>query len=84
IKQRCAKMRELGKRKKMAFIKANINKKLEGLVLNQTDRTTGMLKAITSNYLTLFLKKQPDLKGNILDLKYDKCDDKTVITTEIS
>ena len=83
IKQRCAKMRELGKRKKMAFVKANIDKKLEGLVLNQTDRTTGMLKAITSNYLTVFLKNQPDLKGNILDFKYDKCDDKIIITTEI-
>jgi len=83
IKQRCSKMRELGKRKKIEFIKANINKKLEGLVLNQTDRTTGMLKAITSNYLTLFLKKQPDLKGKILDLKYEKYDDEIIITTEI-
>ena len=52
-------------------------------VFNQTDKKTGMLKAITSNYLTLFLKKQPDLKGKILDLKYEKYDDKIIITTEI-
>ena len=83
IKQRCAKMRELGKRKKQAFIKANINKKLEGLVLNQTDKTTGMLKAITSNYLTVFLKNRHDLKGSILDLKYDKCDDSMLINGNI-
>lgn len=83
IKQRCAKMRELGKRKQQAFIKANINKKLEGLVLNQTDKKTGMLKAITSNYLTVFLKNRKGLKGNILDLKYDKCDDSMLINGNI-
>jgi len=83
IKQRCAKMRELGKRKKQAFIKANIGKKLEGLVLNQTDKKTGMLKAITSNYLTVFLKNRHDLKGSILDLKYDKCDDSMLINGNI-
>jgi threonylcarbamoyladenosine tRNA methylthiotransferase MtaB len=72
IKQRCEQMRQLDKIKREAFITANINKKLEGLVLNQTDKKTEMLKAITSNYLTIFLKKQADLKGTILDLEYDE------------
>ncbi|MCP4670952.1 MAG: radical SAM protein, partial [Desulfobacula sp.] len=83
IKQRCTQMRRLDTIKRKAFIAANINRKLEGLIQNKTDRTTGMLKAITSNYLTVFLNKQADLKGKIVDLEYDKCDNKMTIAGKI-
>ncbi|MCK4767285.1 MAG: tRNA (N(6)-L-threonylcarbamoyladenosine(37)-C(2))-methylthiotransferase MtaB [Desulfobacula sp.] len=74
IKKRCAKMRELGKTKQKTFINANLNKKLEGLVQHKPDTQTGMLKAITSNYLTVFLNETHDIKGKIIDLIPEQCD----------
>ncbi|WP_457551143.1 tRNA (N(6)-L-threonylcarbamoyladenosine(37)-C(2))-methylthiotransferase MtaB [Desulfobacula sp.] len=68
IKARCAKMRELDKIKRKAFITANLNKKLEGLVQNKPDTKTGLFKAITSNYLTIFLNQAHDHRGKIIDL----------------
>jgi len=83
IKQRCEQMRKLDKIKRDAFITANINEQLESLVLNQTDKKTGMLKAVTSNYLTIFLKKQIDIKGTILNLEYDEYDNRKLISGKI-
>ncbi|MBC2704052.1 MAG: tRNA (N(6)-L-threonylcarbamoyladenosine(37)-C(2))-methylthiotransferase MtaB, partial [Desulfobacula sp.] len=74
IKKRCAKMRGLGKTKQKTFINANLNKKLEGLVQHKPDTQTGMLKAITSNYLTVFLNETHDIKGKIIDLIPEQCD----------
>ena len=74
IKNRCAKMRELDKAKRKIFIADNLNKKLEGLVQHKSDSKTGMLKAVTSNYLTVFLNKGNDHRGKILDLIPEQCD----------
>ncbi len=67
-------MRELGNIKQKTFIKANLNKKLEGLVQLETDPETGWQKAVTSNYLIVFLKKQPGMGGKIIDLVPEQCD----------
>jgi len=79
-KKRAALMRELGERKRSAFIKLNQGRVLQGLIQNQRDRHTGMLKAITTNYLTVFIENEGDaqgnpdsLKGKIVNLKYDQC-----------
>jgi threonylcarbamoyladenosine tRNA methylthiotransferase MtaB len=74
IKNRCARMRELGKKKQRAFVKANLNKKLEGLVQYNVDKKTGVYKAVTSNYLTVFLNQAQDYRGKILDLILEQCD----------
>ncbi|MCD4722478.1 MAG: tRNA (N(6)-L-threonylcarbamoyladenosine(37)-C(2))-methylthiotransferase MtaB [Desulfobacula sp.] len=74
IKQRCAMMRELDKIKRKAFININLNKKLEGLVQHKLDAKTGLLKAVTSNYLIVFLNRALDLKGKIIDLIPEQCD----------
>ena len=74
IKQRCIRMRELDKAKRKTFIAANLNKKLEGIVQNKPDIKTGMLKAVTSNYLSVFLNDRHDLKGKIVDLIPGQCD----------
>ncbi len=75
IKKRCAAMRELDKEKRAAFIRANQRKKLRGLVQNSDDKNTGMLKAVTSNYLTISIEKDETLKGKTVDLFYEACDD---------
>ncbi len=68
IKERCARMRELDKTKRRSFINANLNKKLEGIVQLKPDKKTGMLKAVTSNYLNVLLEDTLDLRGKIVDL----------------
>ncbi len=74
IKERCARMRKLDKEKRSVFIDANKGKKLKGLVQKTQDKRSGYLKAVTSNYLTVLLEKNDDLKGKIVDLIYEQCD----------
>lgn len=78
-KKRAALMRELGEQKHKDFIKSNQGRTLKGLIQNQRDRRTGMLKAVTTNYLTVFIKNEKDvhgnpdsLKGQIVNLEYDQ------------
>ncbi|MCP4721329.1 MAG: tRNA (N(6)-L-threonylcarbamoyladenosine(37)-C(2))-methylthiotransferase MtaB, partial [Desulfobacteraceae bacterium] len=74
IKERCARMRKLDKEKRSVFMDANKGKKLKGLVQKTIDKRSGYLKAVTSNYLTVLLEKNDDLKGKIVDLIYEQCD----------
>ncbi len=74
IKNRCEKMRELDKTKRRSFILNNLNKKLEGLVQHKFDSKSGMLKAVTSNYLTVLLNQKHDHRGKIIDLIPEQCD----------
>jgi threonylcarbamoyladenosine tRNA methylthiotransferase MtaB len=74
IKERCARMRNLDLRKRSEFILANRGKILQGLV-QKTDHTQpGFLKAVTSNYLTILLKKDESLRGKLVGLKFDQWD----------
>jgi len=74
IKLRCARMRELDKKKRSAFIQANRGRKLQGLVQKTQDRQTGLSKAVTSNYLSILLEKDDSLNGKLVDLIYEQCD----------
>ena len=74
IKQRCALMRDLGRKKQKAFIQANQGRRLRALVQHEVDKSSGMLRAVTRNYLTVFLEKNDDLKGKVVDLVYEQCD----------
>jgi threonylcarbamoyladenosine tRNA methylthiotransferase MtaB len=76
IKERCARMRKLDILKRKTFAEANMNKPLEGLVQHKADARTGMLKAVTSNYLTIFLDKNHGTGGKIIDLIPEQCDSK--------
>ncbi len=68
LKYRCSVMRELGKEKKMQFIKNNIGRKIESIIQNRRDRETGMLKAVTSNYLTVLVAGEDQLKRKIVEI----------------
>ena len=83
IKDRCARMRTLDKIKRQIFIDRNLNQKQEGLLQNKPDKKTGMLKAITSNYLTVLLKGGPELYGKILDLVPEQWDKDLIIKGQI-
>ncbi len=84
IKERCNRMRKLSNEKRTAFNKNNINQKLEGLVQNKIDSKSGLLKAVTSNYLTILLKDDHSFKGKILDLIPEQCDSLQNITGKIA
>ncbi|MCP4021822.1 MAG: tRNA (N(6)-L-threonylcarbamoyladenosine(37)-C(2))-methylthiotransferase MtaB [Desulfobacteraceae bacterium] len=83
IKERCTRIRELDQKKRLAFIKNNLNKPLEGLVQHKRDGKTGMLKAVTSNYLTVLVNENDTLKGKIVDLIPEQCDSNTNIKGKI-
>lgn len=74
IKERCARMRSLDREKRNAFIASNQGRTLRALVQHQEDKQSGMLKAVTANYLTILVDKKQDLKGKIVDLAYEQCD----------
>lgn len=75
IKERCARMRELDKQKRMNFIMRQMGKPLEALVQNTPDKKTGLLEAITSNYLSVLIENREEYKGKIVNLTYDRYDD---------
>lgn len=74
IKQRCARLRRLDTEKRWAFVQTNRNRILQGLVQQTSDKNTGFLKAVTSNYLTVLIERDDSFKGKLLDLKYEQCD----------
>ncbi len=84
IKDRCNRMRKLSQIKRQSFIEKNMNRKLQGLVQHKVDLKTGLLKAVTSNYLTLFLDDKPGVKGKILDLIPEQCDSSMNIKSRIA
>ena len=72
IKERCKTMRNLGNIKKKEFYKKNIGKKVEVLIEKKRDKATGLLKGMTSNYLSIFLHGNDDLKNKIVSVKIEK------------
>ncbi|WP_022668662.1 tRNA (N(6)-L-threonylcarbamoyladenosine(37)-C(2))-methylthiotransferase MtaB [Desulfospira joergensenii] len=79
IKERCRLMRALDRKKREAFIRDNMGRRLKGLVQHKEDRQSGRLKAVTSNYLTVSLDpaladKNQALKGKMVDLVLERCD----------
>ena len=79
IKARCARMRELDRQKRRDFINANLGRHLKGLVQHQQDKETGMLKAVTGNYLTILVPEKQQIKGKIVDLICERCDSNLTI-----
>ncbi|HCY84129.1 MAG TPA: tRNA (N(6)-L-threonylcarbamoyladenosine(37)-C(2))-methylthiotransferase MtaB [Desulfobacteraceae bacterium] len=83
IKERAARLRELGLKKQADFIRANKERPLQALVQHQTDDDSGMLKAVTANYLTVMIPDAPGLKGNLVELNYTHWDDNLTIAGKV-
>ncbi|MEX1313226.1 MAG: tRNA (N(6)-L-threonylcarbamoyladenosine(37)-C(2))-methylthiotransferase MtaB [Desulfotignum sp.] len=83
VTQRCQRMRNLSRRKQKDFVLANQGRCLEAVVQNQTHSRTGRLVAITRNYLTLYLKNDPSLKGRVVTATYDLWDENLNISGEL-
>ncbi len=69
IKQRCKIMRDLGMSKKKEFYKKFAGKIMPALIESERDKKSGMLKGLTSNYLTVLTKGDDTLKNKIVPVK---------------
>ena len=72
IKARCEQMRRLGQAKRMDFYRKFIGKRMPLLIEAKRDRTTGLLKGLSSNYLPVFVAGGDELKSRIVDVRIEK------------
>ncbi|MCK5097584.1 MAG: MiaB/RimO family radical SAM methylthiotransferase, partial [Desulfobacteraceae bacterium] len=75
IKSRCSKLRKLSNKKKEVFENKMINKNFKAVIQTKRDKKTNLLKAITSNYLSVLIKGDDDIKGKIVDIIPKKWDE---------
>ncbi len=82
IKARCKKMRGLGHVKRMDFYKKFTGKTIEILIEDKRDRSTGLLKGISSNYIPVHVNGDDNLKNTGVQVRIDriKSDNKVIGT----
>jgi threonylcarbamoyladenosine tRNA methylthiotransferase MtaB len=66
VKERCRRMRELGGAKRKAFYRRSLGQTFDVLVESERDGETGLLKGVSSNYLTVLLEGGDALKNCIV------------------
>lgn len=69
VKERCREMRALGNMKKKEFYQRFIGKRLSVLAEHRRDAESGMLKGVSSNYLTVLFAGEDALKNQICEVK---------------
>ena len=72
VKERCRRMRELGNTKRKAFYRAAMGQTVDVLVEKERDGETGLLKGISSNYLTVVLEGSDALKNRIVTVRVER------------
>jgi threonylcarbamoyladenosine tRNA methylthiotransferase MtaB len=72
IKARCKKMRGLGHIKKKNFYKKFTGKPIEILIEDKRDRSTGLLKGISSNYIPVHINGDDSLKNTRVQVRIDR------------
>ncbi len=74
IKVRCQKMRRLGNVKFRNFINKFLDQRVEVLVESKRDRSSGLLRGMSSNYISVHLDGGDDLKNTLVHVKIDRLD----------
>ena len=75
-KDRAERMRNIGKRKRLAYAQRFIGKKMAVLVEGKPDRVTGLWKGFSGNYITVILKDGDISQVNqIVQVLADDCQD---------
>jgi len=75
IKERCHKMRTLGKHKRNVFYNKFKGKTLEILIEGKQNKTTNLLKGITSNYIPVLVKGEDKLKNTMVNVTINEVSD---------
>lgn len=84
IKERCSRIRELGLLKKKTFYEKSIGKTARVLIEAKRDRDTGLLKGLTSNYISVQIDGPDYLKNIMVDVKLVEMLDRESILGEIN
>ena len=71
VKKRCARLRALSDAKRIDFYRKFTGKMLSVLVETERDADTGLLKGISSNYLTVFIDAGDHLKNRIVTVEIE-------------
>ncbi len=74
IKTRCQKMHRLGNVKRRNFFNKFLGQQVEVLVESKRDRSSGLLRGISSNYIPVYLDGDDDLKNTLIPVKIDRLD----------
>ena len=83
IKARCTEIRRLGASKKADFYKKAAGTEVDILIEEKRDENSGMLKGISSNYLSVLIKGEDSIRKRIVKVRIDKaCGDHATGQTE--
>jgi threonylcarbamoyladenosine tRNA methylthiotransferase MtaB len=72
IRARCTQMRRLGTLKKVDFYKKAAGTEADILIEDTRDEKSGLLKGISSNYLSVFIKGEDRIRNRIIKVRIDK------------
>jgi len=83
IKARCTQMRRLGASKKADFYQKASGTEVDILIEDKRDENSGMLKGISSNYLSVLIKGEESIRNRIVKVHINKaCSDHATGQTE--
>ncbi|MBW1894965.1 MAG: hypothetical protein JRI91_14920 [Deltaproteobacteria bacterium] len=74
-RERCRKIREIGKAKREAFYKKAKGKKVNVLIETKRDSATGLLKGFSSNYIPVLVSGEDHFMNQIVSVKIDYIQD---------
>ena len=72
IKDRCERMRKLGNQLREKFYGKFIGQNLPILIETKRERSTGLLKGISSNYLPILIDADDECKNKLIEVKIEK------------
>ena len=72
IKDRCERMRILGREKRMKFYQKFMGRVLPILIETEREPSTNLLKGISSNYLPVLIDAGDKLRNKLVDVKIEK------------
>ncbi|MFC1875857.1 tRNA (N(6)-L-threonylcarbamoyladenosine(37)-C(2))-methylthiotransferase MtaB [Thermodesulfobacteriota bacterium] len=72
VKNRCREVRELGHRKRRAFLERHMHSEVEVLVETTPDVKTGRLTGVTSNYIKVLLDKNAGIENTFQNVRIEE------------
>ena len=83
IRTRCGKMRKLGNVMKNGFYKKAVGSIAEVLIEGKRDRTSGLLKGLTSNYIPVLVSGGDHLKNVMVNVRIREADENSRVFGDI-
>jgi threonylcarbamoyladenosine tRNA methylthiotransferase MtaB len=72
IKDRCERMRKLGNQLRKKFYGKFIGQNFPILIETKRERSTGLLKGISSNYLPILIDADYECKNKLIEVRIEK------------